>query len=105
MAANGAALSPSDIAEAIAGAAKRLRIALYSDDEIVREAENIIRRVEAELESLQRAGETEIGQSFIPGLPDGMPRRAARKCAPYAEWLNKYRANLVRQLAAALRDA
>jgi hypothetical protein len=27
------------------------------------------------------------------------------KAAPYAEWFNKYKANLVRELAAALRHA
>ena len=104
LAANWAALSLSDIAEAVASAAKRLHVAIYSDADIVREAENIIRRVEAELESLQRAGEMKsVNRSYRAYRMDASAR--GEKVHPYAKWLNDYRANLVRQLAAALRDA
>lgn len=104
LAANGAAPPPSDIAEAIAGAAKRQHVAIYSDADILREAENIIRRVEAELESLQRAGEMKsVNRSYRAYRMDASAR--GEKVRPYANWLNDYSANLVRQLAAALRDA
>jgi hypothetical protein len=92
----------NDLRAAIAGAAKRLRVALYSDDEIHAEADAVIARVEAEIENLKRAGELKsVNQSYRAYRLAASAR--GERAAPYADWFNKYRANLVRELAAALR--
>ena len=100
---NGSAPSPADIGAAVTRAARRLHITLYSDADILREAENVISRVEAELESLQRTGAMKsVNRSYRAYRMESSAR--GEKVRPYAEWINDYRANLVRQLAAALRD-
>jgi hypothetical protein len=94
--------SPRDIAGVIAHAAKRLHVKLYSDEEISADAQTIIMRVEQELETLQRAGQLKtVNRSYRTYRTEASAR--GEKALPYADWFNKYRANLVRQLAAALR--
>jgi hypothetical protein len=94
--------APHDLAAAIEGAARRLRIALHSDDDVAMDAERIIARVEAEIENLKRAGELKsVNQSYRAYRLQASAR--GEKAAPYADWLNHYKANLVRELAAALR--
>ena len=96
--------APHDLSAAIEGAARRLRIALHSDDDIAMDAERIIARVEAEIESLKRAGELKsVNQSYRAYRLQASAR--GEKAAPYADWLNQYKANLVREIAAALRYA
>ena len=96
------ALSPA--ADAIAAAAKRLGIALYSDDDVCTEAAAIIARVEQELERLRGTDELKsVNRSYRTLRTEAAAR--GEKVAPYAQWLNTYKADLVRQLAAALRYA
>jgi hypothetical protein len=96
--------APHDLSAAIEGAARRLRIAVYSDDDIAMDAERIIARVEAEIEKLKRAGQLKsVNQSYRTHRLQASAR--GEKAAPYADWLNQYKANLVRELAAALRYA
>jgi hypothetical protein len=93
-----------DFPAAVEGAARRLRIPLYSDDDIAMDAERIIARVEAEIENLKRAGELKpVNQAYRAHRLQASAR--GEKAAPYANWLNQYKANLVRELAAALRHA
>lgn len=93
-----------DLCAAVEGAAKRLRINLYADDEICADADGIIARVEEEIENLKRAGQLKsVNQSYRAYRLEASTR--GEKAAPYAEWFNKYKANLVRELAAALRYA
>jgi hypothetical protein len=93
-----------DLSAAIEGAARRLRVALHSDNDIAMDAERIIARVEAEIESLKRAGELKsVNQSYRVYRLQASAR--GEKAAPYADWLNQYKANLVREIAAALRYA
>jgi hypothetical protein len=88
----------------IEGAAKRLRIALYSDDEIRAEADVVIARVEAEIENLKGAGQLKsVNQSYRAYRLAASAR--GERAVPYADWFNKYKANLVHELAAALRYA
>jgi hypothetical protein len=96
--------TPHDLSAAIEGAARRLRIALYSDDDIAMDAGRMIARVEAEIESLKRSGQLKsVNQSYRAHRLQASAR--GEKAAPYADWLNQYKANLVRELAAALRYA
>lgn len=96
---------PADhLSAAVQGAAKRLRVALYSDDEIFADADRTIARVEEEIENLKRAGQLKsVNQSYRAYRLEASAR--GEKAAAYAEWFNKYKANLVRELAAALRYA
>jgi hypothetical protein len=77
---------------------------LYSDDEVCAEADGIIARVEEEIENLKRAGQMKsVNQSYRAHRLEASAR--GEKAAPYADWFNNYKANLVRELAAALRYA
>jgi hypothetical protein len=88
--------------DAIAGAAKRLNVALYSNEEISAEAMRIIVRVDEEIEALRGSREFKsVNQSYRTYRMEASAR--GEKVTPYAQWLNKYKANLVRQLANALR--
>jgi hypothetical protein len=98
------AAAADDVSAAVQGVAKRLRVALYSDDEICMNADTIIVRVEEEIENLKRGGQLKsVNQSYRAYRLEASAR--GEKAAPYAEWFNKYKANLVRELAAALRHA
>lgn len=88
--------------EAIAAAAKRRNVALYSEDEVSAAAATLIARVDGELARLQQAGELKsINQAYRTYRLESSAR--GEKVLRYAEWINKYKQDLVRQLAAALR--
>jgi hypothetical protein len=90
------------LSAAIESAAKRFRVVLYSDEEICADAEGIIGRVEEKIENLKRGGEMKsVNQSYRAHRLAATAR--GEKAAPYADWLNKYTADLVRELAATLR--
>jgi hypothetical protein len=101
---NAGAASANDLRAAIEGAAKRLRIALYSDDDIEAEADAVIARVAEEIDNLKRSGQLKsVNQSYRAYRLAASAR--SERAASYAVWFNKYKANLVRELAAALRYA
>ncbi len=88
--------------EAVAAAAERLGIALYADHEVAAEAAAIVARIDGEIGRLQQAGELKsVNRSYRTYRMESSAR--GEKVVRYAEWINKYKANLVRQLAAALR--
>jgi hypothetical protein len=88
--------------EAVVVAAKRLAITLYSDEEIAGEAAHAIARMDEEFARLQSAGALkDINRSYRTARMQAASR--GEKMPPYAQWINKYRENLLRQLAAALR--
>jgi hypothetical protein len=89
-------------AEAIAGAAKRLNIALLSNEEVAADAMTVAARVDEEIERLQRSGDLKSVNKSYRAYRLEMSARG-EKTLRYAEWMDKYRGNLVRQLAAALR--
>jgi hypothetical protein len=98
------ARTPHDVLAAVESASRRLGVPLYSDAHIAADAEGIIGRVEEEIENLKRAGELKsVNQSYRSYRLQASA--CGEKAAPYAVWLNRYKANLVRELATALRFA
>lgn len=88
--------------KAIVAAAKQCGATLYADEETVSAAMAVIARVDEEMERLQRAGELKsVNRSYRTYRTETTAR--GETALPYARWLNEYNANLVRQLAAALR--
>jgi hypothetical protein len=87
---------------AINNAAKRLGIVLRSDDEIAGEAAAVIARLEAEIAAQQRAGSL---KSVNRGYRDYRLQASARgeKVLRYADWMARYKAKLVREIAQNLR--
>lgn len=88
--------------QAIAAAAARAGVRLYADEDIAREAAEAVARVDAEFERLQRSGDLKaVNRSYRDY------RMAAalhgEKIMPYARWLDKYREDFVRKLAAGSR--
>jgi hypothetical protein len=87
---------------AIAAAAKRCNVTLYSDEETSAAAMAIIVRVDAEIERLQYAGDLKsVNRSYRIYRTEAAAR--GEKVLRYAEWISKYKEKLVRELAAALR--
>ena len=89
-------------AEAIAGAVKRLNVALLSDEEVAAEAMTVVARVDTEIERLQSSGDLKsVNKSYRAYRLEASAR--GEKTLRYDEWMRHYRENLVRELAAALR--
>jgi hypothetical protein len=87
---------------AIAAAAKQCGVTLYSDEETLAAANAMITRVNEEIEELQRTGELKsVNRSYRIYRTETTAR--GETALPYARWLDGYKANLVRRLAAALR--
>jgi len=88
--------------KAIAAAARQCGVTLYSDEETLAAAIAMVARVDEEIEQLQRSGELKsVNRSYRIYRTDTTAR--GETALPYAKWLNEYKTNLVRQLAAALR--
>jgi hypothetical protein len=87
---------------AVSDTARRLGIMLRSDEEIAREAAAVIARLEAEMAAQQRAGTL---KSVNRGYRDYRLEASARgeKVLRYADWMARYKARLVREIAANLR--
>jgi len=94
-------LSPA--CDAVLAAAQRLNIALRSDDELAEEALLVAARVDAEMQKLQQSGGL---KSVNKAYRDYRLTAAERgeRAMRYDDWMRKYRENLVRQAACALRD-
>ena len=92
----------SRLRRAVISAAKRLGIVLRSDDEIAGEAAAVIARLEAEMAAQQRAGGL---KSVNRGYRDYRLEASTRgeKVLRYADWMARYKANLVRDIAQNLR--
>jgi hypothetical protein len=89
-------------AAAIVAAARRCHVALYADQHIHSAAMAAVARVEAEIERLRQAGEMKtVNRSYRSYRIEAVAR--GEKASPYGQWLSTYKANLVRQLAAAMR--
>jgi hypothetical protein len=87
---------------AVEAAAKRLNIVLRSDDEILDEAMNVVARVDAEMRKLQQSGGLKsINKAYRSYRIEASGR--GERVLRYDEWMRKYRENLVRKLASALR--
>jgi hypothetical protein len=89
-------------ARAIDAAATRLGVGLHSDAEIAQQAASVVARVDEELARSRDTGRLKaVNQSYRSYRLQASAR--GEKVAPYARWVNEYRHNLVRQIAAALR--
>ena len=96
--------APPLVEEAMIAAAKKLNVTLYSEEDIAAEAEQIVARVKEEIDTLRCSGRFKsVNSSYRAHRMEASAR--GEKVVPYAEWLSKYKANLVRQLAGALRYA
>jgi len=87
---------------AVTEAARRQGVALFSDDDIAAHAAEVAARVDAELKKLKESGGLKsVNQAYKTYRLEtsGRGERALR----YDEWMRRYRADLVRQAAAALR--
>jgi hypothetical protein len=87
---------------AVVSAAKRLGIALRSDEEIAAEAGAVIARIEQEIAAQQRAGAL---KSVNRTYRDYRLAATARgeKVMRYAQWMEQYKAKLVSDIAQSLR--
>jgi hypothetical protein len=95
---------PSSLACAsVEDAARRYGVALFCDDEIAAHAAEITARIDAELQKLKESGGLKsVNQAYKAYRlqTSGRGERVLR----YDEWMRNYRADLVRQAAAALRE-
>lgn len=89
-------------AQAITGAADRLSIPLQSDAEITGEAMRAIERLEHEIDMQKRAGALKsVNASYRAYRLEASAR--GEPAQRYAEWMDCYKANLLREIAAKLR--
>jgi hypothetical protein len=92
----------SSARDAVLAAARRLNILLQSDDEIAAEAVVVADRVDAEVERLQQSGGLKsVNQAYRNYRIEATAR--GERIVRYAEWMRKYKENLVQQAASALR--
>lgn len=93
----------SAAAAAVVAAAKRLDIALHSDEDVADEAMNVAARVDAQLQQQQKSGGLKsVNAAYRSYRLDSSAR--GERVLRYDEWMHRYRANLVRQIASALRQ-
>jgi hypothetical protein len=89
--------------DAVLAAARRLNVLLQSDDEIAAEAALVAARVAEEMQRLQQSGGLKsVNQAYRSYRLEATAR--GERVARYADWMRKYKENLVRQAASALRD-
>jgi hypothetical protein len=88
---------------AVLAAAHRLNVVLQSDQEIAEEAAQVIARLEAEMQQQQRCGGLKAVNKAYRDYRLATSARGERVLR-YDEWMSQYRQNLVRQVAAALRQ-
>ena len=95
--------APSHLCRAVIKTAKRLGISLRADAEISAEAAGVIARLEQEIAAQQRAGTL---KSINRGYRDYRLAASARgeKMLRYADWMARYKAKLIRDIAHNLRS-
>lgn len=88
--------------DCVLSAAMRLKVGLQTDCDLLAEADVVVARVDKEIERLQRSGELKsVNSSYRTYRMQASAR--GEKIIRYADWINKYKENMVRALAAALR--
>jgi hypothetical protein len=88
---------------AVLAAAKKLNIALVSEQDIAHEAMNIAARVDAELQQQHAAGGLKsVNKSYRNYRLETSAR--GERVLRYDEWMQKYKENLVREVASTLRQ-
>lgn len=98
---NSAALSSA--CAAVLAAAEKFNIVLQSDQEIAAEAMNVAARIDAEMQKQQQSGGLKsVNKAYRSYRLESSGR--GERVLRYDEWMRKYRENLVRQVACALRQ-
>lgn len=93
----------SDAGEAILRAAEKLGIAMQTDEEIATEAVTVASRIAQETQKQQQSGELKsVNQAYRSYRLDANAR--GERALRYDAWMQRYREDLVRQVAAALRQ-
>lgn len=88
---------------AVLAAAEKFNIALQSDQDIAAEAINVAARVEAEMQKQQqRGGLKSVNKAYRSYRLEAGGR--GERVLRYDQWMRKYREDLLRQIAAALRQ-
>lgn len=96
------ATSAAQAHEPIARTAKRLGVSLSSDEEIAEEAMRAITRLDAEVERQMQTGALKsVNKSYRAYRLEASGR--GESVLRYADWMERYKANLVRDIAANLR--
>jgi len=88
--------------ESIAAAARRFAVLLLSDAEIETDAIELIARLDAELAKQQRAGALKSVNASYRNYRLAASARG-EPVLRYAQWMERYRANLIREAARNLR--
>ena len=92
-----------DAAEAIRAAAKKLGVAVQTDAEIAGEAMIVAERIALETRKQQQSGALKsLNQAYRSYRLEAGAR--SERALRYDAWMQRYRADLVRQVAAALRQ-
>jgi len=92
-----------DAGEAIHAASKKLGIAIQTDDEIVGEAMTVAARIAEELRRQQQSGDLKsVNQAYRSYRLEAGAR--GERALRYDAWMQRYREDLVRQVAATLRQ-
>jgi hypothetical protein len=100
--ADDAAGDAADLAHAVAVSAKRLGIALISDEDMAAEANAVIARLEQEIAAQSRNGALKaVNRAYRDYRLQATAR--GEKVLPYAQWMARYKAKLVREIAQNLR--
>jgi hypothetical protein len=88
---------------AVLAAAEKFNVVLQSDQEIVSEAMNVAARIDAEMQTQQRCGGLKsVNKAYRSYRLESCGR--GERVLRYDEWMRKYRENLVRLAAFALRQ-
>jgi hypothetical protein len=96
------ATSAAQAQESMSRAAKRLGVSLLSDEEITEEAMRAITRLDAEVERQMQTGALKsVNKSYRAYRLEASGR--GESVLRYADWMERYKANLVRDIAANLR--
>ena len=89
-------------AQAVTGAADRLSIPLHQDAEISAEAMQAIARLEHEIETQKQTGALKsVNASYRAYRLEASAR--GEPAQRYVEWMDRYKANLLREIATRLR--
>ncbi|HEY1982772.1 MAG TPA: hypothetical protein VGH13_22055 [Xanthobacteraceae bacterium] len=96
------ATSAAQAHESVARAAKRLGVSFSSDEEIAEEAMRAIARLDAEVERQMQTGALKsVNKSYRAYRLEASGR--GESVLRYADWMERYKAKLVRDIAANLR--
>lgn len=93
----------SDAGKVVRGAAKKLGIVVQTDEEIAVEAMAVAARIAREMRKQQQSGELKsVNQAYRSYRLETSAR--GERALRYDVWMQRYREDLVRQIAATLRQ-